>query len=103
MEAYPDDYIAHNLPLILVSGLANNDNNDDQLQSEYPLLEQTGTLVESDFPLLDSSPANDLRDAFLDYDAYGARWRASADAGRSNSIASRIKMTGRVSEAISIV
>lgn len=99
MDAYPDDYIAHNLPLILVSGLDNNDNDNDNdpSQSEYPLLDQSGTLVESDFPVLDGPLVNDLRHAFLDYDAYGARWRASADVGRSNSIASRIKLTGRVS------
>ncbi|KAH8693051.1 Gryzun, putative trafficking through golgi-domain-containing protein [Talaromyces proteolyticus] len=94
MDAYPTDYITHNLPLILLSGFANNEYDDDSLGAEYPLLDQKGTVVASDFPLLNGPLVDDLRSAFLDYDASESCWRA-ADAGRSPRLATKIKVIGR--------
>lgn len=94
MDAYPPDYLAHNLPLILVSGLANP---VDTVNVDYPLIQTNGTEVDSDFPLLEGRLADDLQTAFLEQDASDAPWSASARTGRSSGIGLRIKNIGRVS------
>lgn len=95
MDAYPDDYIVHNLPLVLLSGIAHED--DESIpNSQYPSLQERGTTIESDFPLLTGPLVESLRTAFIDHDASEAPWRPSYDAGRSNGIPLRVKTIKRV-------
>lgn len=96
MDAYPKDYIVHNLPLVLLSGIAHEDDNSNT-NSEYPSLQERGTTIESDFPLLTGPLVDNLRTAFIDHDASDAPWRPSNDVGRSNGIPLRIKTIKRVS------
>lgn len=96
MDAYPKDYIVHNLPLVLLSGIAHEDDNSNT-NSEYPSLQERGTTIESDFPLLTGPLVDNLRAAFIDHDASDAPWRPSNDVGRSNGIPLRIKTIKRVS------
>ena len=96
MDAYPKDYIVHNLPLVLLSGIAHEDD-DSNTSSEYPSLQERGTTIESDFPLLTGPLVDNLRAAFIDHDASDAPWRPSNDVGRSNGIPLRIKTIKRVS------
>jgi trafficking protein particle complex subunit 11 len=93
MDAYPNEHIVHNLPLLLLSGIAHHDTPTDL---EYPSLHDRGTLIDSDFPLLTGPLVESLRAAFVDHDASDAPWRAPTDVGRSG-IPLKIKTIGRVS------
>ncbi|KAL1967530.1 hypothetical protein VTN77DRAFT_3045 [Rasamsonia byssochlamydoides] len=96
MDAYPEDYVAHNLPLILLSGLEPDpDHGVNSAEAQYPLLQEKGTQIESDFPLLSGQLVDDLRTAFLQQDASGAPWNARSHTGWSSGIGLRIKIIGR--------
>ncbi|KAL4975479.1 Gryzun, putative trafficking through golgi-domain-containing protein [Aspergillus desertorum] len=67
MDAYPRPYIANNLPLILLCGLEADGakTKREAEETDYPLLRENGILIESDFPPLEGSVAEELRDVFL--------------------------------------
>jgi hypothetical protein len=98
MDAYPDDYVAHNLPFFLISGLGDSSDHDDSsLEGQYPLLKENGLQIESDFPPLIGSLADDLRSAFRDHDASDAPWNSRAHTGQIAGNGVKIKNIGRVS------
>lgn len=76
MDAYPPDFIALNRPLVLLSGLeaASTDS------PHCPLLQDSGALIDSDFPSLHGALADNLRASFLECDGDSGSSR-SADAG----------------------
>lgn len=99
MDAYPEDYVAHNLPLILLSGIDPAPDHDvSKTGVRYPLLQEKGTPIESDFPLLSGRLVEDLRTAFLQQDASDAPWNSQSHTGRSSGIGLRIKIIGRVGQ-----
>lgn len=99
MDAYPEDYVAHNLPLILLSGIEPApDHVANKPEVRYPLLQEKGTPIESDFPLLSGRLVEDLRTAFLQQDASDAPWNSRSHTGRSIGIGLRIKIIGRVGQ-----
>lgn len=95
MDAYPNNYIVHNLPLVLLSGIAHEEGVSNS-SPEYPSLHERGTTIESDFPLLTGPLVENLRAAFIDHDATDAPWRPSNDVGRSNGIPLKIRIIKRV-------
>jgi hypothetical protein len=102
MDAYPPDYINHNLPLVLLSGLEADakDESRSAVQVDYPLLAEKGPKVFSDFPPLSGAVAEELRRVLLEEDGSQMPWRAGlASSGNSSSphIAYCIKSCGRVS------
>jgi trafficking protein particle complex subunit 11 len=98
MDAYPEDYVVHNLPFILISGLGNSfDCRDRSLEADYPLLKENGVRIESDFPLLIGSLADDICSAFRDYDASDAPWNSKAHISQVVGNGLRVKIIGRVS------
>ncbi|KAL4914197.1 Gryzun, putative trafficking through golgi-domain-containing protein [Aspergillus aurantiobrunneus] len=70
MDAYPQPYVASNLPFILLCGLEANGAQTDPKAEEttYPLLYENGIIIESDFPPLDGPVAEELRGVFLSED-----------------------------------
>lgn len=100
MDAYPDAYIIHNLPLVLLSGIANGDPVEGTESLDYPSLHARGTAIESDFSLLTDSLAENLRDAFLNHDASNAPWRPDTESGRPSGIPLKIKTIGRASTSL---
>ncbi|PGH15836.1 hypothetical protein AJ79_02217 [Helicocarpus griseus UAMH5409] len=103
MDAYPPDYVGHNLPLILLSGLGFEPYPDPQDNStaaqddgaEYPLLRAHGIEIFSDFPLLTDSTAEKVLNALLSEDATGRPWNAKSEGLRSGAVGYRIKRVGR--------
>ncbi|KAL4809764.1 Gryzun, putative trafficking through golgi-domain-containing protein [Aspergillus unguis] len=94
MDAYPQPYVANYLPYVLLCGLETGSAQPDQGTEEigYPLLKENGTVIESDFPCLETPVAEELRGFFLDYDAS----RSSSDAFSESSEAQyAIKSIGR--------
>ncbi|RAL09297.1 uncharacterized protein BO97DRAFT_375046 [Aspergillus homomorphus CBS 101889] len=70
MDAYPEDYVTHNLPFILLSGLEPEPEEELEIvRTDYPLLHEKGAKVYSDFPPLSGSVAEELRRVLLEEDA----------------------------------
>ncbi|KAE8393951.1 Gryzun, putative trafficking through golgi-domain-containing protein [Aspergillus alliaceus] len=80
MDAYPEDYVVHNLPFVLLSGLETDSENDlGSSCPNYPLLHERGVHIYSDFPPLSGSTAEELRKILLAEDASRAPWEPSDD------------------------
>ncbi|OGM43758.1 hypothetical protein ABOM_006876 [Aspergillus bombycis] len=97
MDAYPEDYVAHNLPFILLSGLE-PDSEDGSRPSctEYPLLHEKGVHIYSDLPPLSGSTAEELREILLAEDASRTPWEAKeVILVESAGIEYKIKSVGR--------
>ncbi|KAL4905705.1 hypothetical protein BDW74DRAFT_177411 [Aspergillus multicolor] len=67
MDAYPQSYVADNLPFILLCGLEADDARADleARDTNYPLLKENGILIESDFPPLEGQIAEGIRHVFF--------------------------------------
>ncbi|KAL2802807.1 Gryzun, putative trafficking through golgi-domain-containing protein [Aspergillus granulosus] len=98
MDAYPQHYVAHNLPFVLLSGLETDDSQAD-LNAEglgYPLLKEHGVTIESDFPPLDGPLAEELRSLFLSEDASRDPWDPRDDLDVENPrVEYKVKSVGR--------
>ncbi|EDN04108.1 conserved hypothetical protein [Histoplasma mississippiense (nom. inval.)] len=96
MDALPPDYVDHNLPLILLSGLGSDPeaNSQDGITPddgvEYPQLREGGVEIFSDFPLLTDSTAERVLNALLSQDATHRPWNA-----RAGDVGYKIKRVGR--------
>lgn len=100
MDAYPDDYVNHNLPLVLLSGLEAGPEDNNETLPKYPLLAERGHHIFSDFPPLSGAVAEELRQVLLAEDGSQMPWKAGHNPNGNQSgsrIGYRIKSTGRVS------
>jgi trafficking protein particle complex subunit 11 len=100
MEAYPKDYIEHNLPLIILSGLQSQSDlsRDAPEQSRNPLLEG-GFRIRTDAEPVTGSTAEGLLQAFLTADSSDSPWNSRATPKKTDNGGSfRIKSVGRVGQ-----
>ncbi|OJJ49544.1 hypothetical protein ASPZODRAFT_12675 [Penicilliopsis zonata CBS 506.65] len=97
MDAYPEDYVAHNLPLILLSGLeAGCEETAEAGNTDYPLLNERGSQIYSDFPSLSGTIAEELRTVLMEEDASQAPWNSRNEThNESSGIRVQIKSIGR--------
>lgn len=102
MDAYPKDFIAHNLPLILLSGLGFV-NEDLSQTASYPLLHEKSFRITSDLPPVTGSNAKQLRRTFLDADTSKSPWNGRHDKERLYNIGFRVKEAGRVGQHVLIL
>jgi hypothetical protein len=107
MDAYPEDYLARNLPFVLISGLeptAEHDSETDEVaEVAYPLLPEKGVQIYSDFPPLTGAIAEELRRALLEEDASKAPWDTNEEMHTTASgVEYRIRSIGRVSRILSL-
>jgi trafficking protein particle complex subunit 11 len=91
MDAYPQDYVAHNYPLILLSGL--------RLPTEDPpprtgLVD--GPLVVGHLPLVTDERKDLLLQGFLSLQGSVSGRAAPASRSKNGSIGYRFKVAGRV-------
>lgn len=100
MEAYPEDYVEHNLPLILLSGLgAEPEASEETSERSRRLLLEGGFRIKTDTPPLTSSTAENLLRAFLSADSSEASWNNRASSTTDGDGRFRIKRVGRVGQA----
>jgi len=96
MDAYPDDYVSHNLPFVLLSGLE-ADLKDEPESVDYPLLREKGLKICSDFPPVTGMTAEELRRVLLDENANRIQWNFKADNHeRLLGAGYKVKSIGRV-------
>ncbi|KAH0563136.1 hypothetical protein GP486_002291 [Trichoglossum hirsutum] len=95
MDVYPPDYLAHNLPLIVLSGLATSSQDPEPASYDYPLLQENGIRVTSNLPPVDSPNAGPLLRYFLELDASHTSWSARAYKDAVGSMRFRVRVVGR--------
>ena len=94
MDAYPDEYIAHELPLVLLSGLAQG-HNDDVASAKLPR-QDSGTRIQTNSPGCSSEQAQQLFQQFLQLDGTGQPWNSLALPGPSGMVKYKMQSIGRV-------
>lgn len=98
MDAYPQPYVANNLPFVLLCGLEADDAHaelhTDDPSSLYPLLKESSIVIESDFPPLEGEVAEELRGVFLAEDA--SRGPQDDVSEKIAGVEYKIKSVGRV-------
>lgn len=97
MNAFAPDYIVHNLPLLLVSGLDSELSTDhDALDQSRVLLREGGFRIKTDTPPVSGTVAETLREILLGSDASAANWNARAISAKEYGGGYRIRSVGRV-------
>jgi len=96
MDAYPPEYVAHNLPFIVLSGLGPSAELAPPPPLQQVLPGRAVTTISSEVPPLNSERANQLLQEFLSYD--GANAERGRD-GRGYMSAFRMRAVGRVGQA----
>lgn len=98
MDAYPPELVAHEAPLLLVSGLGAPEQHADADETySYPQLAENGTRVASAVPPVTTPAGALLLEHFLKADSGGV-WtgRPSAEKQKTPAPAWRIRAVGRV-------
>ena len=93
MDGYASAYVAHNVPLLVVSGLGSA----PQDKSNAP---EGAIRIASEIPPLESEDAQVLLRHFKDSDAGELAWNAREYSGRNKF---RVKIVGRVVSADSVI
>jgi len=94
MDAYPAEFLTHETPLLVLSGLG-----EPEIETPaYPLLEDGGFKTSSELPPVTTSAGAQLLEYFQRLDASSGVW-----AGRAERIAKspafRIRAVGRVEQS----
>ena len=97
MQAYPPQYTEHNLPLILLSGLGEQQDGANT-GSSIPRPE-SGTKFACSSPECDGERARNLLHQFLRLDGRDAAWNSQALSGPSGALKYYMKAIGRVGTA----
>ncbi len=97
MEAFPEDYIAHNLPLILLSGIGHdNQAAPGSTERSRNLLQEGGFRIRTDLPSLTDSASEHLLQTFLSFDSTNHTHKSKDVPAKDKSGAFKIKRVGRV-------
>ena len=97
MEAFPEDYVAHNLPLILLSGLGQDDQSAlESTGRSRNLLQEGGFRIRTDVQSLTDPTSENLLQAFLGFDSTSHRVNSRKVSERDSPGAFKIKRVGRV-------
>lgn len=104
MDAYPNDYVVHNLPLIWLSGLGTKPTDelpDDLALSgpweRYPFFYEKGVRVSSESSPVTGDVAEQLRVFLLERDATKAPWNPWENADQNwPRVGYKIECVGRV-------
>ncbi|KAI5196246.1 hypothetical protein E4T39_07864 [Aureobasidium subglaciale] len=96
MEAYPEDYVSHNLPFIALAGLPTADTSINPSTTNTPnAFQATGWTVSDKSPLLSGPHADSILDEFLRADGASLSWSEQALADRSGLIGFNLSSVGR--------
>ena len=93
MEAYPLDYTAHNLPLVVLSGLCPAPEETDDLVSSR------GPLVKAQLPLVQSERREQILQEFLSAEGSDEQWSnrpTRARNGQTQLVGYKFRAVGRV-------
>jgi hypothetical protein len=89
MDGYAPAYVAHNVPLLVVSGLGSQPRQKSTVEDGAPR-------ITSEIPPVESEDAQVLLRHFKDSDAGNLAWNAREHSGKNKF---RVKLVGRVVSA----
>lgn len=95
MEAYPSAFVAHNVPLVILSGLVSQPPHVHE-QVPYPFLQENGIKITSDLPPVIGASAEELLGIFLELNAQDAAWNGRPGRGKMGTMGFKIKAIGKV-------
>lgn len=95
MNAYPEDYVVHNLPLILLSGLQEGQDDSTSGDRTRAFLSEGGFRITTDLPEVRSDAAQTLLEALLKHDSTDKPWHERGSQAEHNGVF-RIRSVGRV-------
>ena len=97
MEAYPPEYVEHNLPLVVLSGLGERRGNG----IAGPVLprQESGTKIQASSPQCSGERSQHLLDEFLKLDGTNLAWNATALPSASGMLKYKMRAIGRVGTA----
>jgi len=99
MDAYPGDYVDHNLPLILLSGLGPDDVDAGfQEGANRKLLIDGGFKIKTEIPPMTGAVAEGLLDTLSAADSSNRRWNGRAGSGQDTTPPFKVKRVGRVGQ-----
>ncbi|KKY15377.1 putative protein of unknown function DUF1683 [Diplodia seriata] len=94
MDVYPPQYVEHNLPFVVLSGLGDAPS-DDSGYEPHPLLKDRGIEIDSAVPVVTGERVDQLRQEFLSADAREAPWNGLRTRTRGDHVGFRLKAVGR--------
>ena len=98
MDRFPQDYVFHNLPLLLLSGLNTRSTGEpDPSGKTHDFLHEGGFRIRVDVPLVEGPTAEQLLDRFRDQDASTVPWHSQSFASRNGRVF-KIGCVGRVGQ-----
>ncbi|KAF1840997.1 uncharacterized protein K460DRAFT_347520 [Cucurbitaria berberidis CBS 394.84] len=95
MDAYPSDYVQHNLPFILLSGLGSSKELDSPPPVQNVLPGRAVTTVSPETPPVTGDRAEELLREFLSADGTNAPWNGRASGQKGITHGLRIRAVGR--------
>lgn len=104
MDAYPPEYVHHNLPFVVLSGLGSRSDLDPPTPVHQVLPGRAAVNVSSDAPLVTDQRAEPLLDELLAYDAATTAAAATRNGGGGAPVegianaAFRMRAVGRVGQ-----
>jgi trafficking protein particle complex subunit 11 len=99
MEAFPEDYVAHNVPLILLSGIGHNENAAlEAKDGSRILLQEGGFRIRAETPPLTDPAAENLVRAFFAFDLTTDGFYSNSASTKESPGAFAIKRVGRVGQ-----
>lgn len=96
MESLPSDFVVHNLPFIVLSGLATSKETDPPPPVQQVLPGRAVTNISSEIPPVQGDRANELLQEFLSADGTNAPWNGRGLGRRGITHGFRIRSVGRV-------
>ena len=100
MEVFPEDYVEHNLPLVILSGLGGeSDTSEETSERSRSLLLEGGFRIKADAAPVTGSTADALLQALLSRDSSNVSWNSRATSASDSVGNFRIKRVGRVGQA----
>ncbi|OAP54461.1 hypothetical protein AYL99_11562 [Fonsecaea erecta] len=96
MDRFPQDYVLHNLPLLLLSGLnTRSPSEPDPLGKTHDFLHEGGFRIKVDAPVVSGPLAEQLLQSFCEQDASGIPWHSQYYTARNGRVFKIVKV-GRV-------
>jgi hypothetical protein len=98
MDRFPQDYVFHNLPLLLLSGFSTKSLSEpDTAGNAHNFLHQGGFRIKVDAPLVGGPVAEQLLQCFCDQDASDVPWHSQSFTSRNGRVF-KIATVGRVGQ-----
>lgn len=94
MEAYPREYVEHNLPLVLLSGLG--ESVDGEHSAPKPTRQEYGTKILTASPECQGERAARLLEELFRHDGSSQPWNLASMPGSSGILRYRMRPIGRV-------